>query len=309
MFSFGFNESELNGTKTPVSPPQQQPPQANVVVPQYIDLLDLLQSLIDVKISFSSSHGIYKRDLFDVKHQVMTEDNDLLNHILILNQSDLTKNLYEGGFKVWECCYDLVDALTISNTFFATTSTIIEIGSGTSLPSCYIFKEKLQSQNKHPLTLIMTDFNYDVLRLVTLPNILVNWFAMANPHLDTTDPVLTITPDIVSQFTQTLNSLNITLKFISGSWSSDFISLLPPIDLILSSETIYSPETMPLLANIIIDLLRHPNSKALVAAKDYYFGVGGSVIDFTTYISTHSHIPISIHPISSHLKRSIVKLG
>lgn len=52
-------------------------------------------------------------------------------------------------------------------------------------------------------------------------------------------------------------------------------------DLILASETIYSPTTTPLFTRVVLDVLR-PDGKgrALVAAKEIYFGVGGGVMDF-----------------------------
>ena len=46
-------------------------------------------------------------------------------------------------------------------------------------------------------------------------------------------------------------------------------------DLILTSDTIYSPAATPALWSLIRAQLR-PKGVALVAAKSYYFGVGGS---------------------------------
>lgn len=53
-------------------------------------------------------------------------------------------------------------------------------------------------------------------------------------------------------------------------------------DLVLASETIYSPATTPAFISVLEAALSAENGscRALVAAKTLYFGVGGSVGDF-----------------------------
>jgi hypothetical protein len=51
-------------------------------------------------------------------------------------------------------------------------------------------------------------------------------------------------------------------------------------DLILTADSIYSTDAAPRLYQLIVDQLRRPSGVALVAAKSYYFGVGGSVAQF-----------------------------
>lgn len=62
------------------------------------------------------------------------------------------------------------------------------------------------------------------------------------------------------------------------------------MDLILSSETIYSPSSVPSLISTIRSLStaqeqserkREGKTETLVAAKVLYFGVGGGLVDFT----------------------------
>jgi hypothetical protein len=55
---------------------------------------------------------------------------------------------------------------------------------------------------------------------------------------------------------------------------------------ILSSDTIYSCPTMPILIQTIRSLL-HIDGKALIGAKRYYFGVGGSTAEFGEHITLH----------------------
>lgn len=53
-----------------------------------------------------------------------------------------------------------------------------------------------------------------------------------------------------------------------------------PFDYILTSDTIYSPELSPVLADLISALLKPDTGRAFVAAKRFYFGVGGSTQHF-----------------------------
>lgn len=50
-------------------------------------------------------------------------------------------------------------------------------------------------------------------------------------------------------------------------------------DLVLGSETIYSPATTGLFTDVLLGALGQ-GGRGLVAAKQIYFGVGGSVADF-----------------------------
>ncbi len=52
--------------------------------------------------------------------------------------------------------------------------------------------------------------------------------------------------------------------------------------LILASETIYSPGSLPAFSETLLTLFRRysAESRALIAAKKVYFGVGGGVDEF-----------------------------
>lgn len=47
-----------------------------------------------------------RRDLFDVRFQILNEDGTFADE-----QSDLIPGVYEGGLKTWECSLDLVSEL------------------------------------------------------------------------------------------------------------------------------------------------------------------------------------------------------
>ena len=56
-------------------------------------------------------------------------------------------------------------------------------------------------------------------------------------------------------------------------------------DIVLSADTLYSPEASGWLWQLVREQLR-PGGTALIAAKLYYFGVGGSVAGFKALVAT-----------------------
>jgi protein-histidine N-methyltransferase len=60
---------------------------------------------------------------------------------------------------------------------------------------------------------------------------------------------------------------------------------LSTYDLILSSEGIYSPASLPQFTSVLVTCLR---GQALVASKKVYFGVGGGVTEFLTELAKHN---------------------
>ncbi len=56
--------------------------------------------------------GIPRRELFDVRLQLMAEDNlDPSEPLAGLDEADIKTSVYEGGFKTWECALDLAKLL------------------------------------------------------------------------------------------------------------------------------------------------------------------------------------------------------
>lgn len=152
--------------------------------------------------------------------------------------------------------------------------------------------------------LLLADYNPSVLQLVTLPNIILTWAL----QLQDTEPALKeafsleneleLTDEVKSAFRAFLLSANITLDWISGGWSAEFVDTIyasktqtePPVvsdSLIMGAETIYSPFALNAFYHTVMEILRcerrrnpNCNASALVAAKRLYFGVGGSLDDF-----------------------------
>lgn len=149
------------------------------------------------------------------------------------------------------------------------------------------------------------DYNESVLRLVTLPNLILTWYNAQSqttvqesenqdiPSTTTTqDEELDITPELLDAFKADLTRRGISLDFISGAWSPEFVEFVfssrDEADyqtLVLASETIYSPLSLLAFSETLLALLRRSGTasttaRALVAAKKVYFGVGGGVDEF-----------------------------
>ena len=173
--------------------------------------------------------------------------------------SDLVKGKYEGGAKLWECAIDLCEYLLRMTTDKESlkNANVLELGCGHGLPG--IVCVKLGAGH-----VTFADYNPDVLRSLTVPNVRAN---------------------------ETKKECNrCSYRFLGGDWGSLCTTpgLLPPhqFDIILAAETVYEPSSFPKHIEILKRALRcdeesESNSSkkkktfALVAAKSYYFGVGG----------------------------------
>ena len=266
----------------------------------------------------SEAIRIPRRALFDIRQQLMhevdiptssdserheTTDSDPTENLLAgLETGDLSTGIYEGGFKTWECAIDL--ASYISSLLPETLSPdvdshdrqsplhIIELGAGSAIPSLTLLHKFLsQNESKRKIRLTLCDYNEEVLRLCTATNTFLTISLCTdnkcNSATDSPDEAeLDIDESSISNTLTTLNSQNIQLNFISGAWSPEFINLLN-LDtteqvLVLASETIYAPGSLPPFTQTVLDITSSSgkNSRALVAAKKVYFGVGGGIAEF-----------------------------
>lgn len=138
--------------------------------------------------------------------------------------------------------------------------------------------------------------------MVTLPNLLLTWNYLVNlqqsqnqgEEEEEEEEELDITTELLETFQQDLAKRGITVDFISGAWSPAFVDLAFSSaaseavneTLILASETIYSPSSLGAFSETLLSLLRRSaategsKTRALVAAKKVYFGVGGGVDEF-----------------------------
>ena len=183
--------------------------------------------------------------------------------------SDVIPHLYEGGFKVWDCAIDLLRflsshplSLSPSPTSRSCLSPVpspfvtLELGCGVGLPSLYLL---LTYPAVH---CTLQDLNREVLTHSTMPTFRLN---------------LTPTPTPSSSSPSPSHPLLTRCRFLSGDWSSP--SLLPLLfprcyQLILTSDTLYNPTSIPPLLHLIAHSLS-PTGRVLVGSQRFYFGVGG----------------------------------
>ncbi|KAJ8093143.1 hypothetical protein PM082_020628 [Marasmius tenuissimus] len=249
-----------------------------------------------------------------------TNTSDERNALTFIDQpSDLVPWVYEGGLKTWECSLDLVDhldKLKESDELATEGKRILELGCGTAIPSMYLLSELFHSPHREKATEIhLQDYNASAVELVTFPNALLAWymspasdaFRKAQPPpvegeedsniFPPPDPTvateISITDELKTAFQSSLRERYITLRFFSGSWSTfDVDKIGGKYDIVLTSETVYRMESVPSLIDLLyhacagqggLDSLRITEDSpclCLVAAKVFYFGVGGGIAEF-----------------------------
>lgn len=289
-----------------------------------------------------------RRELFDVRAQLLQENSSASDQVVEnLDKSDLRSGIYEGGFKTWECSIDLASFLldrgprkdidelvkcdqilevliTIHSPYVRRITYIVDmrlthtsqLGAGSALPSLILFRHAVL-HSLSDLTFTLADYNEEVLRLITLPNLILTWAAatttttpesnsnnMNFPLAEPSNGDFELTPSLLSNFKTSLQSTNLTLNFLSGPWSPALANLILPSSpspfsspspsfsigekslLILASETIYSPTSTAAFVDLVTTLLKRRGGgsgsggnmgKAVLGAKKMYFGVGGSV--------------------------------
>lgn len=215
--------------------------------------------------------------------QVMSALADLMEH------SDLSSGIYEGGFKIWECSVDLTEYM-ISKRIDVKDIDVLELGCGGGLPAIYCLLNGAGS-------VCFQDFNKEVIDCFTIPNAIIN----VKKSLSATM--------VDSNILETVNG---KAQFLSGGWKAVHYFLEKrgkKFDLILSSETIYNKNTYPVFHDMICSCMSK-KGYALLANKTYYFGVGGSSKDFLEYVGTQEQLVCeNVHQITDGVNREILKLS
>lgn len=180
-----------------------------------------------------------------------------------------------------------------------------------------------------PLVFTLADYNPSVLHLVTLPNFILAWAfpRLTEPRLQeaVSDGELELTPEIIEEFRAFLESSHITLSFLSGAWSQEFLDLLYQSKsqsatalteraLVLGAETIYSPFALASFTETLLAILRKERdttpdgqAAAMVAAKRVYFGVGGSLDDFVSKMQNLGASVEALREESYGVRRGVVR--
>ncbi|KAI5850434.1 hypothetical protein DFP73DRAFT_508890 [Morchella snyderi] len=285
-FNFSTGADSDSDDDTPMTAAAAAPTAAPTTPAQHHTLASLISTLPQ-NISYTTLHPtphirLPRRELYDVRMQLMSEDplstSTSTTPKALIGASDIHTSVYEGGLKSWECSLDLVQHL-FSAPPTPTPARVLELGCGTALPSLHLFQAALASGT--PCSFTLADYNVDVLRLVTLPNLLLVWCMLRAGAAWEDEGDLEVTQELVDEFVATLESRGVGVEFVSGGWGEGMLALLggARFGLVLGSETIYSPATLGLFTDVLLGTVED-GGKGLVAAKRIYFGVGGGVGEF-----------------------------
>ncbi|KAF8072381.1 Histidine methyltransferase 1-like protein [Scenedesmus sp. PABB004] len=186
-----------------------------------------------------------------------------------LQASDLVPRKYEGGFKLWEGALDLCSYLISEHQLTPELlraaspggslrgKKVLELGCGHGLPGvlCLLAGATVHFQ----------DFNREVITQLTAPNVQANTARLPG------------------------GALREPPRFFAGDWADVGCALAARglgghYDLVLAAETIYSLDSNAALLECIKQVLQPPHGVALLAAKSFYFGVGGSTAGFAELV-------------------------
>ncbi|KEY64953.1 hypothetical protein S7711_08194 [Stachybotrys chartarum IBT 7711] len=347
-FSFGFSGDDIDDvdaheapqpttTPAPSAFPVPGKPQLPAAAHSLADLLARLPSKVaysslSVQLDDGTAVQLPRRELWDVRVQLMAEEDGDAEAAEGLGKHDVKTGVYEGGFKSWESSVDLVKVLAADPSVTGPRTSplsVMELGCGTALPSLALFQwaMAIDAPDRGPTSFVVADYNPTVLQLVTLPNFVLAW-ALHHRHSPllqeafTLDGELELTPDVLQAFQAYLASSKISLSFISGAWSPEFVQLLyaaqpartaSSLALVLGAETIYSPFALQAFTEVVFDVLNReraaPESSAaaLVAAKRLYFGVGGSLDDFVDKAQSKGAVISTLREETEGVRRGVVR--
>ncbi|XP_050462863.1 histidine protein methyltransferase 1 homolog [Cataglyphis hispanica] len=191
--------------------------------------------------------------------------------------SDLIPAKYEGGLKIWECTFNLGQYI-LEEQIELKDKLVMDLGCGAGLIGLIAL---LKDSTVH-----FQDYNAEVLRSVTIPNVLLNFDDRTN--------ILT------------------KCEFYAGDWAS-LTTLFDDdennkYDYIFTSETIYNPNNHKKLYEIFKRRLKS-NGLGFVAGKTYYFGVGGGMRQFENLILKDGYFDVkSVWRSQDGVNREILRL-
>ncbi|XP_036430033.1 histidine protein methyltransferase 1 homolog [Colossoma macropomum] len=227
-------------------------------------------------------------------------------HILfqtVTQNTDLITGVYEGGLKIWECTYDLLEYIDDEGETFS-EKRVLDLGCGAGLLGILALKRGASKVH-------FQDYNSTVIEQLTMPNVFLNCEEESDDEeqgkKDGSPPTKKRTLD------SSRRSLSDRCSFLSGDWTS-YLSLMQSkdstlkYDIIFTSETIYNTDYYPSLHNVFHELLAE-DGVVYLATKSHYFGVGGGLYLFQKFVEDKDVFQIkSLKDIDQGLKRHIVSL-
>ncbi|KAM3862953.1 histidine protein methyltransferase 1 homolog [Diretmus argenteus] len=242
-------------------------------------------------------------------------------------RSDLISGVYEGGLKVWECTYDLLELIEKDRETFGGKS-VLDLGCGAGLLGILALKRGARQVH-------FQDYNSTVIEQLTLPNVLLNCHDDDVESEDDEkekgmgqkeDGCKKNVKDVEKQeasggdpppkkraLDPSQHSLLARCRFFSGEWIK-FLALLlkedrsPKYDIIFTSETIYNMAYYPALHETLYRLLA-PDGLVYLATKAHYFGVGGGLHLFEKFVEERGIFSVDhLWDVEEGLQRHVVGL-
>ncbi|XP_052007133.1 histidine protein methyltransferase 1 homolog isoform X1 [Xyrauchen texanus] len=231
------------------------------------------------------------------------EDSEEILAKTLTQNSDLISGIYEGGLKIWECTYDLLEYIDDKQeTFFG--KSVLDLGCGAGLLGILALKRGATKVD-------FQDYNSTVIEQLTYPN------AFLNCEEESDDDETGGENGSPPSKRKALNSQKLLLDhcgFFSGDWNS-FLTLVqkknpkPKYDIIFTSETIYNTDYYPSLHNVFCSLLAE-NGIVYLATKSHYFGVGGGLYRFQKFVEQNNVFQVKcLKDVDQGLKRHVVSLS
>lgn len=185
--------------------------------------------------------------------------------------SDLIAGVYEGGMKIWECALDLATFL-LSDNALCSGRRVMELGCGVGLPGVCALLQGAR-------LVAFQDYNVEVLTSRTIPTAFCNG-APKNRQFQNVEEFLRVCQFCYGDWGKLVQKMNQN----GCQWKHGF-------DVILASETIYCRESYHNFLSALKYFLQ-PSGVVYLAAKSYYFGVGGSVAEFQEFVSTDGYFDV-----------------
>lgn len=257
------------------------------------------------------------------------EDEEKILSLTAEQRSDLISGVYEGGLKVWECTYDLLELIERDGETFGGKA-VLDLGCGAGLLGVLALKRGARQVH-------FQDYNSTVIEQLTLPNVVLNCQEDDDEEDDEdvnkgngkgktqkgdgakmkAEGAQEVKSDSPPPKKRALNPSQQPLlakcRFFSGDWST-FLALAqkedppPKYDIIFTSETIYNTAYYPSLHETLHKLLA-PSGLVYLATKSHYFGVGGGLHLFETFVEQRGVFSLDhLWDVDEGLQRHVVTL-
>ncbi|XP_058447872.1 histidine protein methyltransferase 1 homolog [Malaya genurostris] len=244
MFKFSFNNDTVTSTSDSKDKTESDPKHECMELTLLEDCVRperekfyVFVASVDLQVEYLNCLTLPQEDL---SSEILTAEQD---------HSDLIPGQYEGGLKVWECTFDLGELIAEREEYkkLFQSATVLDLGCGSGILG--ILAVKLGAA-----AVVFQDYNKVVLDAITMKNYFFN----------------------CCEEDETKSLPSTQARFFSGDWASFMDHVQEKFDVILTSETIYNQQHYSTLINLFKSKLK-PDGVVLLAAKIYYFGVGGGL--------------------------------